>query len=317
MTSRLKTSVLRQAQPALAPRWGGALALALLTSFWLSACTPSAPPAELVQASPKAPRALALARGKIDVDGGLLELSAGAEGMVQKLLVKEGQRVQSGQVLLRLADAAAQAEVEIAQAQWQLAQARLAAHTARLPVLQKSLARWQAAAKEGAADAQQVEEAAQALRDAQSEQTIAKAEVQLAEQKRLQLRALLNRFELRAPEAGTVVRVHSHVGAHVALGVPAVLLLPQRPLIVRAELNEAFAAAVREGMSAKVVIDGDAGAAQSLPSAKVLRISPIYGIGRLQEDTQRGPVRVIEAVLAFDQPPTVRVGQNVRVTFHE
>ena len=39
---------------------------------------------------------------------------------------------------------------------------------------------------------------------------------------------------------------------------------------------------------------------------------------RLQDDAQRGPVRVVECVLAFDQPPAnVKVGQNVRVSFHE
>ncbi|MPM27966.1 hypothetical protein SDC9_74483 [bioreactor metagenome] len=56
----------------------------------------------------------------------------------------------------------------------------------------------------------------------------------------------------------------------------------------------------------------------ALPDAKVVRISPVYGAAHLQDDAQRGPVRVIECVLAFDQPPThARVGQNVRVSFHE
>lgn len=308
MTFPVKTFALRLAQPA-----------ALLACVWLSACTPSGQEtsADPVQAGSQAPRVLALARGKVDVEGGLLLLSAGAEGVVQKLPVQEGQRVQAGQVLLRLGDAAAQADVAVAASEVQLAQARLAARAARLPVLQQTLTRWQTAARQGAADGQQVEEAAQALRDAQSEQAIAQAELQVARQKQAQLRALLGRLELRAPEAGTVVRVHSHAGAHVAAGAPAVVLLPERALIVRAELNESFASAVRPGMSATVVLDGDAGAAQALPAAKVLRISPVFGVGQLQEDTQRGPVRVIESVLVFDQPPTARVGQNVRVTFHE
>lgn len=316
MTFALKNFVLRLAQPA-APRRG--LAAAMLACAWLAACSPTGHEAstEPVPASPKAPRALALARGKVDVEGGLLVLSAGAEGVVQQLSAKEGQHVRAGQVLLRLSDAAAQADVAVAESEAQLAQARLDARAARLPVLQQTLSRWQAAAKQGAADGQQVEEAAQALRDAQSEQAIAKAEVQVAQQKQAQLRALLSRLELRAPEAGTVVRVQSHVGAHVASGAPALVLLPERALIVRAELNESFASAVREGMAATVVIDGDAGAAQRLPAAKVLRISPVFGVGHLQEDTQRGPVRVIECVLVFDQPPVARVGQNVRVTFHE
>ena len=291
----------------------GCLALALGGA----ACSPSGAQATAEPVPASATAARAQARGKIDVEGGLLQLSAGAEGIVSQLPVQEGQRVQAGQLLLRLGDAAVQAEAQVADAQWRLAQARLDARTARLPALQQRLQRWQAAAGQGAADGQQVQEAAQALRDAQSEQAIARAEVQVARQQRAQSSALQSRLALRAPEAGTVVRVHSHVGAHAVPGAPAVVLLPERPLIVRAELNEAYAMAVREGMPAKVVIDGDAGAARSLPDARVLRISPVYGAGRLQEDSQRGPVRVIECVLAFDQPPTARVGQNVRVLFHE
>lgn len=314
MNARCKNPLLRQAQPALCVLRWGLLAFALTV---VSACTPSGTDAaaEPAQPGPEAPRALA--RGKIDVEGGLLQLSAAAEGVVLQLPVKEGQRVAAGQLLLRLGDTAAQAEAEVAQAQWRLAQTRLDARTARLPALQQSLQRWQAAAAQGAADGQQVQEAAQALRDAQSEQAIARAEVQVAHRQRAQAGAVQSRLALRAPEAGTVVRVHSHVGAHVVPGAPAVVLLPERPLVVRAELNEAYAFAVREGMPARVVIDGDAGAAQSLPNARVLRISPVYGAGRLQEDTQRGPVRVIECVLAFDQPPTARMGQNVKVIFHE
>ena len=71
-------------------------------------------------------------------------------------------------------------------------------------------------------------------------------------------------------------------------------------------------------MQADVVVDGDAGEGPGLPAARIMRISPVYGTARLQDDTQRGPVRVVECVLQFDQAPTgVRVGQNVRVSFHE
>jgi multidrug resistance efflux pump len=102
-------------------------------------------------------------------------------------------------------------------------------------------------------------------------------------------------------------------------GSPVAVLLPKRPLIVRAEVNESFVTAIREGMKAQVTVDADGSAArQEFPAATVLRISPVYGTARLQDDAQRGPVRVVECVLAFDQPPAnVKVGQNVRVSFHE
>ena len=45
---------------------------------------------------------------------------------------------------------------------------------------------------------------------------------------------------------GTVRELNA--GSQVATAQPVLTLLPNRPLLVRAELNESFAAAVREGM---------------------------------------------------------------------
>lgn len=300
------------------------LAAALAAAALLAGCGPSHDaPANAGQASAKAqqngPAAVAVARGKIEVEGGLLDLSPAVAGVVQQLSVKEGQSVQRGQLLLRLADDTGQADLAVAESEAQLAKARQKARAARLPQLKQTLSRWQAAAREGAADAQNVDEAAQALRDAQAEIDVAAAEAQVAQRKLEQLRAQHKRQELRAPEAGTVVRLATHAGSQAVPGTPAVVLLPQRPLQVRAEINESFAAAVREGMRATVTLDTDGAAQQQLPSARVLRISPVYGTARLQDDQQRGPVRVIECVLVFEQAPAaaVRVGQNVRVQFHE
>lgn len=300
------------------------LAAALAAAALLAGCGPShEAPANAGQASAKAqqngPAAVAVARGKIEVEGGLLDLSPAVAGVVQQLSVKEGQSVQRGQLLLRLADDTGQADLAVAESEAQLAKARQKARAARLPQLKQTLSRWQAAAREGAADAQNVDEAAQALRDAQAEIDVAAAEAQVAQRKLEQLRAQHKRQELRAPEAGTVVRLATHAGSQAVPGTPAVVLLPQRPLQVRAEINESFAAAVREGMQATVTLDADGAAQQQLPSARVLRISPVYGTARLQDDQQRGPVRVIDCVLVFEQAPAaaVRVGQNVRVQFHE
>ena len=261
---------------------------------------------------------LAVARGKIDVEGGLLNLNVAASGQVEQVAVQEGQRVQKGQLLLRLSDEAVQADVAVAESELQLAETRQKAKAARLAPLKQTLGRWQAAAREGAADLQKVDEAAQQLRDAQAESDMAAAEALVARRKLQQLQAQRKRHELRAPVAATVVRLQAHAGTQLTPETTALVLLPQTPLIVRAELNESFAGTVKPGMQADVVVDGDAGEGPGLPAARIMRISPVYGTARLQDDTQRGPVRVVECVLQFDQAPTgVRVGQNVRVSFHE
>ena len=86
---------------------------------------------------------------------------------------------------------------------------------------------------------------------------------------------------------------------------------------MRAELNSAYVASVRVGMRATVASDMDSEAPRPLCLRPLVRISPIYGNGRLQDDAQRGPVRVVECILEFDGPAEAIVGQNVRVTFHE
>ncbi|WP_051303146.1 efflux RND transporter periplasmic adaptor subunit [Comamonas composti] len=261
---------------------------------------------------------VAVARGKVEVEGGLLELSPATAGMVQQIAVEEGQSVKRGQLLLRLADETAQADLGVAESELALAQARHKSRLARLPQLRQSLERWRAAEHADAADRQSVDEAAQALRDAEAEVALSQAEARVAQRKLEQLRALQKRHELRAPEAAVVARLNTAVGSQAQPGLTALVLLPARPLQVRAEINESFASAVKPGMKATVVLDGDGSPAATLPEARVARISPVYGLARLQEDQQRGPVRVVESVLRFEQPPSgLRVGQNVRVQFHE
>lgn len=298
------------------------LALLGALTLVLGGCSPakdSAPLLSVAAAQARGNTSVAVARGKIDVEGGLLELAPAVSGVVQQLMVKEGQSVKKGQVLLRLADDASRADLAVAESESQLAQTKLRTRQARLPALKTTLSRWQAAAKEGAADWQSVDDATQALRDAQAEVDIAASEASVARSKLEQLRTLQQRHELRAPEAATVVRLSTHAGSTVQAASNVLVLLPERPLIVRAEVNESFIPSIRVGMKATVVSDGDGAAGrQELPSATVERISPIYGTARLQDDTQRGPVRVVESVLVFAQPPAnAKVGQNVRVSFHE
>lgn len=299
-----------------------ALAAALLLGVALVGCSPQRDAHAQASAPAGAaqhPAPVAVARGKIEVEGGLLELAPAAAGVAQQVLVKEGQQVQKGQLLLRLVGDELQAEQAVARSELQLAQARARAKAARLPALRQALQRWQAAVREGAADLQGQDEAAQALQGAQAEADLAQAEVRVAQAKLEQQQAQQRRLELRAPEAGEAVRVAAQAGTAVSSGASAVVLLPARPLRVRAELNESFVNAVRVGMRASVVADSDAGGAQqALPDAKVLRISPVYGAARLQDDPLRGPVRVVDCLLAFDEAPRgARVGQNVRVSFHE
>ncbi|MGP1664507.1 MAG: secretion protein HlyD, partial [Rhodanobacter sp.] len=100
-----------------------------------------------------------------------------------------------------------------------------------------------------------------------------------------------------------------------ALSGPLLVLLPQKPRIVRAELNESFVGIIHPGMSAEIVADS---AGNPRPwRAHVMRISQVFGPASLETDPQvRANARTVECVLGFDQPPSLRVGQRVMVRFH-
>ena len=292
------------------------LGLLCLAGGGLAGCTPAADSPAVANTTQQHQNPLAVARGKIEVDGGLLELATAVDGTVQQIAVREGQQVQAGQLLLKVHDEDLRAELSVAQSSYQLAQARHKALAAKLPLLQTQLKRLQAAARDGAADLQEVDNAQAALRNAQSEAEVAQAEVKLAQTKTQQLRERQRLYALHAPEAATVVHLRAQVGSQVHTSQAAMRLLPLRPLRIRAELNESFAGTVQKGMRASVVLDNDSSTA--LPEARVLRINPMYGPSTLQDDAQRGPLRVVECVLEFETAPgNVRVGQNVRVSFHE
>lgn len=257
---------------------------------------------------------VAVARGKIDVPGGLLDLSPAQDGLVTEVAVQEGQNVKRGDLLLRLSSDAVASDQSVADSELKLALAKLEARRQRMPALERTAARLTEAVAAGAAEPQRADEAAQAVGDAKAELLISQAEAGVARSKLAQLQVVRSHLELRAPQDGMVIRVAAHVGQR-APAASAITLLPHRALVVRAELNESYADRVRVGQRADVFTDGDA-TATALPSAHVVRISPVLGTGRLQDDLQRGPVRVVECVLEFDQPPKVRVGQNVRVNFY-
>ena len=116
------------------------LAAALLLLGGCSPAQDSASPASVAAAQARPQSQVAVARGKIDVEGGLLDLASPAVGVVQQLLIKEGQSVQKGQVLLRLADDAARADLAVAESEQQLAQTKLKARQERLPAFVDTLA---------------------------------------------------------------------------------------------------------------------------------------------------------------------------------
>lgn len=264
------------------------------------------------------PRPIAVARGKVEVEGGLIVVSPTIGGSVIAMDAREGIRVERGQVLLKMESEQVSAAASLAKSELKLARARLEASERRLPELRRASGRYGEAARAGAASPQQADEAQQRLAEAKSDAAVARAELGVAETRLKQAEAAVTQLALRAPAEGVVVEVSTQVGSHLKPGDDVLALLPHQPLIVRAELNAAYVPAVRTGMLATVESDQDPSAnASPWPPARLVRINPIYRNALQQQDTQRAPAPVVECILEFDGPISALVGQNVIVKFHE
>ena len=280
-----------------------------LLPFALVACSgqhpaPAAPP----------PSYAAMARGVVDVEGGLLRLLPRGDGVVATVPVTEGAVVQRGQLLLTLDARAAELGVAMARAELDQARAHADELAARLPAAQTRAERVAAAARAAAASQQDSADAASTLAGLRAEISAARASIEVARARLAQAQHELDLRSLRAPVAGTIVRRYVQPGETVSAlaAQPLFELLPQRPLIVRAELNESYIDRVLPGMRAEVVLD--AGSGRTWP-AHVLRLGLVYGPTRLgPQHDQPADAHDVDCVLALDAAG-LRVGQRVLVKF--
>jgi multidrug resistance efflux pump len=257
----------------------------------------------------------AVARGRVDIEGGLLNLSMAQEGTVAAVAVHEGDHVRRGQLLAELDDEPATLAVDAAMTGREQAQAQVALLGIRQAAAKQRAQRLVAAAAAGAGDGQSADDAREAVAQLDAERQSAQAAVAMAEQKLAAARYVLKQQKLLAPVDADVVRVSAQVGARVSPSSGVLFtLLPQKPRIVRAELNESFVAVVHPGMRADVAINGDNDHAHW--GAHVLRVGEAYDQATLETDPQvRANARTVECVLTFDQPQDLRIGQRVIVRF--
>lgn len=260
---------------------------------------------------------LAVARGKVEVEGGMVQVSARADGVVDSVAVKQGDAVKRGQVLARLDPRAASIQVATAKAGVERAKAELD----ELGVDLKQ-ARWRApriaeAARAGAATGESAGQARDAVATLEARQKAAKAALDGARQQLAAARLQLDGTTLRAPVEGTVVERQVTVGQAVAAatGQPLFELLPDRPHIVRAQVDADVAGGIHPGMEAEVVRDSGGG---PVYHAKVLWVGQVLQSASLSQDPlTRALANEVDCTLALasGQEPPLRIGQRVLVRF--
>ncbi|MEP7041713.1 MAG: HlyD family efflux transporter periplasmic adaptor subunit [Dokdonella sp.] len=285
----------------------------LVLTVALSACSDAADPGKGKSAAATSPY-VAMARGQVDVEGGLIRIGAARDGRIDAVKVEDGDVVKQGDVLALLDQRQAQVGVGVAEANLAQAQAQVGVLKAKLAPTEQQSKRLGEAAGAGAATGQSADDATAALSVLRAEVPAAEAAVKVARQHVDEARLEVEARTIIAPAAGRIVRRSAHVGDVVSAqsGGELFQLLPERTRIVRAELNEAYVDLVKPGMQAEVVRDSDQG---TPVIARVLRVGEVFGPSRLTDDpVERAGAHDVECVLQLDGGD-FRIGQRVLVRF--
>lgn len=295
--------------------FSGTLALVVAGPFalLLAGCNRSGA-GDQAAATPPSPYAT-ISSGKIDIEGGIVEVAARSPGVIKEVLVQEGDTVRKGQVLARQEDdefvlAADSARAAVAQAQSQLALTRVNIATAR-----REDARLEQLAPANLVAQQQLDQAGDAIATAQAQLGVQQAAVQTARAQLAQAEYHKDLTIIRAPMDGKIIRRYANPGAGAStLNVSNMFEIePAIPHIVRAEIVESAIPDVHVAQEAEIVPEADP---DQLAVGHVIRIAATFGARKLKSDSanEASDERVVEVVVSADNSPFL-IGQRVLVKF--
>lgn len=257
---------------------------------------------------------IVMARGEIDVAGGVMQVVSAAQGRLSGLAVSEGQRVHAGDILARLDSDSASLALSAAQASLEGARAEEQLMSSRRRFAARQFERVQQASLERATSQQALDEAREAMESSEAELSHSRSAREAAETAVRTAELALHIRVIRAPVAGRIVALSEAARSlgFIQEGTLMFTLLPDAPLIVRARIEEDFAPRIFTGMLAEVLTDSNP---QQRYSARVLRVG---GILRRQDSDgvpgERQDVRTMDCVLSLDAAH-VLVGQRVLIRF--
>ena len=257
----------------------------------------------------------AIASGKADVEGGVIQVAARTAGVVRQVDVQEGDTVQKGQVLARLEDDQPRLAAQTAAANLAQAKAQIDALDVQLHAAQREYARLERLAPSNFVAAQDLDKAKDAVASAEAGLETQHAVIATSTAQLAQAQYNLELTFIRAPADGKIVRRYANPGAGAStLNVSDMFdLVPDTARIVRAEIAEAALPSVDIGQEAELTPEADE---SKLYVGKVLRRSEMFGARKLQSDdpSEKTDERVVEVVVSADAAPFL-IGQRVLVKF--
>jgi len=182
-----------------------------LSTVALAGCERSQPRS----AAPAAAAVQAVAKGVVDVEGGLIRITAPRDGVVGQVKVHEGDTVAKGAVLAVLDEAQARLNADAAAAEEGDKRAQAAIAETKAAAAAREAARLARLSKADAATRQDADQAQTAAKIAAGERDQAAEAVKAAEVRRKLAALDLEARTVRAPAAGVVLRRFVSAGASV------------------------------------------------------------------------------------------------------
>jgi HlyD family secretion protein len=285
-----------------------------LATIALSGCRPKGADAQGAVAAPPSPFAT-IANGKVDIEGGVIEVAARRFGVIKDVLVHEGDVVKKGQVLARQEDqdsilAILSAKATVAQAESQLTLAEVNIRTA-----ERENERLTKLASSNSIARQQLDQAGDAVATAKAQLIIQQTAIQTARAQLAQAEYNEELTNIRAPMDGKIIRRYANPGSGAStLNVSNMFdLEPALPHIVRAEIVENAIPLVVVGQEVQIVPESDS---TKVSEGRVIRIAATFGARKLKSDSasEASDERVVEVVISADKTPFL-IGQRVMVKF--
>jgi HlyD family secretion protein len=229
------------------------------------------------------------------------KLSTILGGRIEKLNVREGDKVRKGQVLMQLWNDDLQAQEKLAMAQADTARKRVLEACTLAESAEREVARQAELHRRGFVSANAIDTARAAADAKMAACATARSDVAQAEANVRLSRVQQGRTVLVAPFSGTVAKIVGEVGEYSTPSPPGVSMPPAIDLIdetclyVSAPMDEVDAPKIRPGQTVRISLDALPG--RSIPG-KVRRVAPYVTAVEKQ-------ARTVDVEATFDDPAAV------------
>jgi len=226
------------------------------------------------------------------------KLAPPAGGQISSLLVKKGERVVAGQILLELWDQDLHAQEQLARDQLNTSQLRVREVCSMAAAAKRDANRSKELKEKGFISSQLLDRSVTDAKSRQASCAAARSDIKQAKSRIEVVKTGLERMVLRAPFAGIVADISGELGEYATPSPPGILTLPAVDLIddscmyVSAPIDEVDASKVKVGQFSRITLDA---IKNRTFTGKVQRIAPYV----LELEKQ---ARTVEVEVAFTAP---------------